>query len=390
MPGLTATGFESKTLETIRAEIVADLLANISTTLDTDTESPLGQLVGIFARQLRQVWELAEATYSGQYPDSASGFSLTALALLTGTSRLPATKSTVECTVNVDPGTYLPGTLVAHVSGDATLRFVNVDTVTNGGGSPANVTDITFEAEETGVVRANASTLTVIAEPVSGWNSITNPADATLGTEIESDTALRLRREEELASSGSTTVDAIKDAILDVADVIAATVLENDTNATVDGIPAKSIEAIVRGGVDADIAAAILAEKPAGIQAFGSEGPFTVTDAQGNDHSIDFTRPTVVNVYLEVDLDVVSADYAGDTAVEEALVDFGDLNYEMGDDVILSKLEAIIHGLTGIYDVTEIRVGNAPSPVSTSNYTIDTRELADLDTARITITATPV
>lgn len=390
--GVTDEGFVAKTLEVIRSEIEDEIRATFGDDTNTSSASVMGQLIGIMATKLREVWELAEAAYGGQYPDSAISRSLTMLAALTGTQRRAATKGTVECTVNVNPGTYLPGALIASVSGYPDRRFVNVDTVTNSGGVAANVTDITFECEEAGVVLANAGTLTVIAQAAVGWNSVTNPADATAGEVEETDVELRTRRELELASAGSTTADAIRSDILRlVTGVISCTVLENDTDDTDgNGLPPHSVEAIVLGpdGYDADddqaVADQIWATKAGGIQAYGSTSK-TVTDSQGFTHTVKFTRPTDKNVYLEFDLTVDDDTYAGDTAFKEAVVAFGDDAYGGGDDVIRARLIAAAFDVAGVEDVAGLRLGFAVLPVGTANLAIALREIARLDTARIVV-----
>lgn len=390
MAGLTTTGFVAKTLEEIRAEISSSLKSEIAQTLNTETDSPLGQLIGIFSSQLRQVWELAEEVYNGQYPDSANGFSLTALAVLTGTQRESATRSSVLCTVNVDPGTYAPGSLIAYVTGDPTARFVNVDEVVNGGGGADDIEEIEFQCEVTGPVRANAGTLENIAEAVAGWNSITNPEDAILGALEESDTLLRFRRQSELQAVGSTTTEAVRVEVAKLEGVVSVSVLENETDATVDGIPPHSIEAIVLGGDGPTIARTIMNEKAAGIRAFGTT-THTIADSQGEEHSIGFTSPAELTIYLEVSLTAKDGEYGGTDVVKEVLVDYGDNNLRNhpGADVILSKLSAeIFRGVTGILDVTEIRVDVTPSPAGLSNYPVGRREVADLDTARITVNVT--
>lgn len=390
MAGLTSTGFESKTLESIKADIEADLKTTISTTLNTSSDSVTGQFVGVIASQLRQVWELAEAVWGSQYPDSASGFSLTSLAALTGTIRNPATASTVLCTINVDPGTYAAGDLIAHVTDDPTSRFFNSDQVVNSGGSAVDITNVTFQCEDTGPVRANAGTLTSIAETVSGWNYIYNVVDAVLGTDEESDTALRIRRESDLAARGSTTLDAIRVDVSQVTGVTSVAVLENVTDTTDgDGLLPHSIEVLVQGGDNTEIAQAIFDGKAAGINTNGTTSE-TIADSRNVDHTIKFTRPTIKNVYLEVDLTASAGTYAGSTVVKDALVDYGDSSYQVGDDVIVSKLVAVVFGAAGVLDVTAIRAGFTASPLGTSNLSIGVRELADLDTARIVITATEI
>lgn len=386
MAGLTDEGFTPKTLEEIKAEIRADLLGGISATLDLSDESPTGQLVGIFASKVRELWEQLAVIYASQSPDTASGDGLTSLAYITGTPREAATKSTVLCTVNLDAGTYAIGSLVAHVDGNPAARFSNTIEVSSSGGSNVG---IAFEAENAGVVRANAGTLTEIAGPVAGWNSITNPLDAELGSEIESDAALRIRRELELARVGSTTTDAIRADVLVVPDVISCTVLENNTPTTVNLVPPYSVEALVFGGVDADVAEAIFNSKAATAATAGST-TVGVTDDSGVVHNIKFTRPATVNIYVTVALTAVAEGYAGDTIVKQALVDYADANFGVGADVIRSRLIAVAFSVAGITDVTSLAIDDASSPVDETNFAIGAREIADLDTSRIVIVSTLV
>lgn len=387
MAGLTGAGFEAKSLAEIKEEIEAELRTHVSPNIDLSPESPNGQMVGVLAGQFRKLWELGQQAYSAAYADTSSGWSLDQVAALTGTTREAAKPSTVEVEIQLDAGTYLAGSLVAVVDGDATARFFNPSDITLLTGQTITTT---FVSENTGPVRANAGTLTVIAEAVAGWGSVTNPLDAVQGSVIESDADLRARRELELARKGSTNVDAIRVDLLDVLDVISATVLANDTDYEDDnGLPPHSIEAIVRGGDDADVAKALWTSKSAGTGTT-SQGGTTVTegvlDSEGVSHVVTFTRPAVVNIYLRVYLTVDALRYGGDTSVKEALVDYGDSTFVGGSDVIASRLVAAIFQVPGVVDVTLLQLGTAPVPVGTSNLAIGLREIADLDTTRITVT----
>jgi uncharacterized phage protein gp47/JayE len=390
--GVTPTGFSAKTLEELLAEIEAEQRANISASLNVSASSPVGQLNGIFASKLRELWELAQASYDSFDPDNATDTALANLALITGTKKNAATKSLATVDVDLDAGVYGAGTLVAHVTGDPTARFSNRDEITSPGGL---VVGEIFEAESTGPVAAPGGTLTVIAEPVVGWNSVTNPTDAALGENIESDPSLRQRREDELARVGSSTVDAIRADVLQVEGIESATVFENVTLVVdINGLPGKSFEVIIFDGVvpaadDDEIAQAIWDTKPGGIQSVGSDSG-TAVDAAGVSHTINFTRVTVRDVWLEFDIDVNAATYAGDAAVAAAVAAYGDVNLGTGEDVVLAELCVPVFSESGVVDITATRAGFAVSPVGTINLPIGVREIADLDTARILITSTPV
>lgn len=383
MAGLTSSGFVSKTLEEILAEIEADQRAALDPNLDVGPDTPLGQINAIIARQQRQVWELAEAVYASQHRESAEGLALTNLAALTGTRRMAATKSTVTATVNVDPGTYAIGTLVAHVAGDPTARFVNAEAAVNGGGSADDV-DVLFEAEDAGPVRANASTLTVIAEAVSGWNTVTNATDADMGEEEETDADLRTRTEAELTARGGSTVDSIRVDVLQVEGVETCTVLENVTDSTVDGMPPHSIEVVVSGGTDADIAQAIWDSKPGGIATYGGEDA-TVEDSTGAEHTVYFSRPTELLMYLDATVVVDPDLYIGDDAATEYIVDWANGYYQLGVDVNRFRLIAAIMSIPGVVDLAGdpfFEAGDS-SPDTSTDVAVAAREIAAWDTGRV-------
>lgn len=389
--GLTDAGFVDKPLEVIKAELESDQRAAISPTVNTSSASALGQLNGIFASKLRELWEVALSLYGAFDPDSAAARALDNVSAITGTLRAPAYKSTVVLSVTLNAGVTLPAGSVAAVSTDPTARFVTLEDVTNGGGSPA-VLEVDAEAETAGAVRANSGTLTTIATPVAGWTAVTNDEDATLGGDIETDAALRVRREDELRQNGSATVESIRADLLQVEDVLEVVVFENVTMTTDgDGLPPKSIEAVVRGTLenvaeDLLVAEALWLSKPAGIETFGST-TIEVYDTLNVPHDVSFSRPTVVEVWLEVDLvtDPLLFPDDGDQQIQQALVDYGDANYRIGTDVVLSRLYAAIFSIPGVTDITEIRAGLAASPVGTVNLVMDPRELAELDTSRIVI-----
>ncbi len=384
MAGLTDAGFTRKTLEEILAEIEDSERTNISPTINTSSASVIGQVNGILASKLAELWELAEDVYHSQYPDSAAGEALDGVSAITGTVRQGATKSTATLTLGLDATTTVPAGSVASVAGNPEARFVTLADVTSvgAGNYPAEA-----EAEEAGPVVANAGTITVIETPVAGWNSVTNAEDAIEGQDEDTDSALRIRREEELQAAGTSPVDALRADLLRVEDVTSVTVFENTNDVeNEDGMPGHSFEAVVVGGADQDIGDRIWAAKAAGIESHGTT-TVTVEDAEGGDHEVQFTRPTVMDVYLEVDVSIDDDLYPvdGDDQIAQALADFGDEQLAVGEDVIVSRLVAAVFQVEGVVDVVAIRLGFSASPVGTANLTIESRELADLDTGRVEV-----
>lgn len=390
MAGMTSTGFVVPTLDELKALLETYEKYLISPTLNTSSASVTGQLNGIFAGEAIKIWEGLKAQYDAMNPDQATGRSLDLICAITGTIRLAATSTVVTAQPTLAAGTYLAGTLVASVAGAPQYRFQNVADVVVAAPSSPNVS---FVCQSTGPIPCTAGTLTVIASPVAGWSAITNATDGTPGSDVETDSALRVRREQELTAQGSTTVNSIRSDILRLAQtnatkVISCNILENVTDATDgNGLPPHSIECIVYGpaspsGADnTAVATQIFESKAAGCATYGGTSA-NVTDSQGYVHAINFTRPTPKNMYVTV---TVVGGAAAD--VKAAIVAYG-ATLLPGDDVAEAALTKAIMSAAGVSNRSLLKFDTSVTPSNTADYAIALREIASFDTARITVTVT--
>lgn len=453
MAGLDADGFTIKTFDEIREEIREDIdTAFGASNMSRLETSVVGVLISIVALLAAVCWQLAQAVYNSQDPRTASGALLDRVLSLTGVIRLAESYSTVELICGGTNGTALSAgrrvsnsvtdtywsnadaaTIVTLDAWTITTAYVIGDLVTNGGnvyyctvagtsagsGGPTTtstaITDgtvtwrycgagtaavsITFTAEEVGPVVGAAGNVSSIETSVGGWSFAVNPLDADQGRSLETDAAARIRRNQLLASTGNAALDAILADVRALDDVEAVYCFVNDTD-TVDGdgVPAHAVEVLVSGGADADIFEALLATVAAGIETHGSETD-TVEDSQGTMQTVKFSRPTGVNIYYEVDVEIDADTFPsdGDAQIKQALVDFSigepvggyQFTYgvlDIGDDVIRNDLFAPIKQISGVVRVDTIRLGTAPSPVGTSDISITGRQKADIDTSRILVT----
>jgi hypothetical protein len=402
--GLLPEGFKRKPLDVILSDMQAEQLAGISPVLDLQPPDPIAVATGIVAAALDEVWQILAALYGGMDPDIATGDQLEGLSLLTGTDREAATKTQVPGVVsNVNAGfSAAPGTMLASINGgDPSVLFTNKVTVANTGGSPANIT-ANWEAVNTGPQQCLGGTLSVIASPLSGWNSINNPNDGIPGSDIESDPNLRLRREEELQSGGAATADAIRSAVFEASQagkfssqVKNCTVYFNDSDVVdANGIPPHSIEVVCyqpgnTGDDDQALADLIFAEKGAGIGTWGNTTE-TSTDDQGFSETIRFTRPEAVPIYIVLTILTDPTMFPGDgaTQVKSALAGFGAIS-TVGSTIYWKHVEAEAFNVAGVLDVPVFNIGTAPSPVTATNITLTFRQIGDFETANITLTVTP-
>ncbi len=297
-------------------------------------------------------------------------------------------------------GSYAAGFVVTFAGADGLQPQVDLteapgNTLDDGGAVSITITetilgllpniDVPYEGESVGPLAANAVTLTVIETPVAGWDSCTNTLDAEIGNDDETDAQLRTRRQASLAFPGSGTEEAIRSKLLQVEDVVSATVFSNRTN-VIDGAgrPPKSFEAVVLGGTDNDIADSIWANMPIGIEPFGST-TVIIVDSQGFNQTIKFSRPTPVRIYVKATL-VKGADYpvGGDEAVKENIVEYGQLNFSVGDDVILNELYTPINLVEGVIGIT-LLVDTITPPVGAVNLPIADNQISTWQVIDITI-----
>jgi hypothetical protein len=391
--GLTPTGFVRKPYEVIVAEMEAFEKGNTTAgpALNVSATSIFGQVNACVGAQIAEAWEALEALDAAFDPDRAEDAAQDNLYSLTNTGRKAATYSTVTARVNLDIGTtLLAGTHIASVDGNPQARFTPVANFTAPSTGNHNVP---FVALDVGPVVANTGTLEVIdVAPGSGWNAVTNLADAALGTPIESSAAYRLRRAQELAAQGGGTLDGIRADLTQINDVSSAAARENVSDVEDEnGLPAHSFEAIVLGGADQDIGDSIWKNKPAGIETHGNEG-VEVVDSEGNEQEVAFSRPDVVEVYAGVTVTVDPDEYAGDAALEAAIVaatqDANDRAFlDSGDDVYAARLVCIALEVAGVLDVhVGLSTSSAPdSGEGDSRIVIGAREIAQLHASRIEV-----
>ena len=265
--------------------------------------------------------------------------------------------------------------------------------------SAANITvqnigsPVEFVSTAAGAVNPAIGTLTNIITAYTGWASVTNQAETIVGRNDETDIALRQRWSASVFDRASAIVEAIQAAIYaNVTGVTSATVYENDSDDTdADGRPPHSIEAVVQGGDDLDIATEIWRTKAAGIDTYGSEA-VEITDSQGVNHTMNFNRPAEVPVWIKVVIsenpdETISPAAASEVAA--AILAKGQAQ-AVGEDVILQRYFAAIFASTvgiGYINITAT-TGETPGEYSATNIVISPREIAVFDASRIEVTQT--
>jgi uncharacterized phage protein gp47/JayE len=389
MAGLTPAGLTIKRLADILEEMktLAQSPSYFGPGVAVDDDTPLGHILGLFAVQLAKVWELSQQVYDSRDPNSADGTSLDNVSSLVGVDRLDATKTFGDVVVDGVLGTFIPtGSIVRIPDGE---RFITTEDVTLTAGTDL----VNVEAENTGAIEAAIGSVTEIVTAIAGWASVNNTTALATGREIETDYALRNRRQADLQVIGAGIDQAIKARVEDnVEAVTAARVISNRSTVTDSrGIPPHAFLTVVYPSPlpdETEVIQAIYDTMPAGILPHGVVN-YQVTDENGYQQTVGFSYALAVDIYMTATL-TYSSEYDGDTAVEDAILEHAEL-LSVGDDVsLLSFLCAIPDSVAGIVTlVITAKIGSPPGPGDDQDIPIDLTEYASFSAARTAIVSTP-
>ena len=173
---------------------------------------------------------------------------------------------------------------------------------------------VNFSTLTVGDVDLPDSTITEIKTAVPGLLAVNNLMPRITGNLQESDVELRASYAAKIFQRSSRMNDSIRAAILqNVQGIEFCDVQDNPTNETDEyGRPPHSVEAVVSGGDNTEIAMQILNTKAGGISTYGN----TEVDVKlnsGESLTIRFTRPVLLYVWFRVSvtpLGNLPADYA--------------------------------------------------------------------------------
>jgi len=249
-----------------------------------------------------------------------------------------------------------------------------------------------FESVELGEILAVSDTLTVIETPLVGLDVVNNFEDGIKGREPETDTELRIRRLQSLQITGAGTLPAMVARILnDVDNVTVVKGFENRTDVVDgDGRPAHSLEIVIVGGDEIEIAQKIWDTKPAGIQTYGNDFR-DITDDNGDTQRMYFSRPVNQYAWLIANITLYSEETFpsdGVDQIKEKILEYGD-SLDIGEDIIPGRFYVPIYEVPGV-DTIVITIAITATEMGTPSYgstkiSIDSDEISVWALTRITV-----
>ena len=320
--------------------------------LDTSDNSLLGILFGVSAIQENQHSQAIAELFNSQDPDTAEGKSLDNLAYRNGIIRKGALPSTATVTFTNNSSVEQVLSAGSQVNSTGGYSFTTDETITIAS-TVGSTQDVQVTALESGPIPAPATT---INDFPSGGELITvsNAEAASLGSDRESDTALRIRLKRFLQAGGNCTENALASAISNLAGVTDVAVIANPTAEFIsrgDGRlqrPPHSFETVVEGGTDSQVAEVIALSGAGGIQAFGD----TSYRVDSLSKTVAFTRPEVFDIKLNLVYDVYdeeSLPNGVDALLKSQAVAFSETEFSLGKDILVQRITCeALRGISGV------------------------------------------
>jgi uncharacterized phage protein gp47/JayE len=312
-PTYGANGLVLPNEQDVFVGVLADMVAAFGGNLNTSPATPQGQMATTAAAALMGCFELMAAIVNGVDPAYASGRMQDAIARIYFLYRQGATPTQVVCACGGAAGVNIPAGALAQDVGGNLYACVTGGVIPSGGSI-----NLTFAALIPGPTPCPAGSLTIIYQAISGWDTITNAANGTLGQDQEGRAAFEQRRQAAVQQNSFGAAGAVMGALLGnnvdgsprVPGVTDAYVVDNPTSApaTIGGVSvaANSLYAVVVGGSDAAVAQAIFSKKSPGAPYQGATS-VTVTDTNPlyqtpPTYTVKFDRQTDVPIFFAVNI----------------------------------------------------------------------------------------
>ena len=313
MAGVTDQGFTIKTIDEITSDLNASFIGQFGQQFDVSAESPDGQTIGIIADVLADLWIQAEAAYNAFSPSAAFGIGQDKLYEINALTRITNLPTSVALTLSGIAGSVVPAGYAVK-TGDG-YSFTTVAQAV----LPAIVSAV---CTVQGAIKIVANEVSILSTPIpTGLVSATNNDPGITGIVREADPAFKSRRASSTISRGTAATDAIYEGVRSL-NLPYIAIIENNTAATVNGIPANSFLTVVEGGTPQEVSQVIYDNKAPGITAFGAIVT-TVLDTKGFPHYIGISRPNPIDVSITANItNLPGASVDSATLVNQQLVSY--------------------------------------------------------------------
>jgi hypothetical protein len=346
-----------------------------------------GDLITLLALSGQELAELLVAVHNAAYPRSANGAALDRAQTWYVGTRTRAAPSEVTLPLTGDPGTLIAAGKTAIPDGSDVAWVLDADVTLDGGGEGSGL----FKASVNGPIAAIAGTTWARGTPVPGWATVgPNTLDAELGRFDESDESYRRRGKNALATGD------LEAAVWGVDGVTLVNLIENPTD-NPDAFWGLThwAELLIVGGDDQAIGEALHRVRGPGRRLVGNTFADVVAPNMlpSGQVRLYFSRAVEVEVYVRITI-VKGEKYptsTGPEAVEarEALFKAAIMEWaasvlvpgqDLYGDAVRAAAFNAVPGVKSMGVLVDTSV-----PITASEVAIADREVAVLDTSRISV-----
>lgn len=342
--------------------------------INLDPSTPDGQLIGFFAQEMANANQIISAIVRMLNPYTATGRWLTDRTLYAGVARRGADYSRANnVIVTGNKGVQLPSGLVLR-DGNGNKWVTEIPYRLNQDGSAI----IKVRSQELGVYQLSKNDELTTETLVAGIDKIIVDEPSVDGKEEETDGELLVRFMKSHAINNEDDRDGIQASILSLDDVKQCVVYENPTGETdAIGVPPHSINAVVVGGSNKDIAMAIIRKKKGGCGMMGEISESADVGGLPRVAKFDRAKDKKVSVNVTVKRVEMFTDYDEDKT-KQAL---SETQFSIGEDVYSTRLYCKIPNQKG-FIVTNITVNDSDTvEVSPRELAIINKEDVNVDMA---------
>lgn len=389
-PEFTKEGIETQTFTEVFNQLVQQYKDIYGSDIDLSQNTPDGQKIGIEAKLATDLQEFALSLADSRDPDFAEGNNLNIIAKVCGITRNPATQSSVLVTVTTNEAIVLASGFT--IADDNNQNWITKEDLILTQGD----NDIEFYSENFGSISALAGTITTIITVIREIVSVTNPDDAVVGVDEETDENFRIRRNLSTENPAYSTLGSLYARLANIENVTDVVAYENnqDTTDPVRDMPPHSIWCIVKDGTNEKIAEVIVKNKTGGTTMKGQ----VVVEYEENRirpngtpitlyHQIKFDRPILKNLYIRLTVEEISIEDPIDIQlIKNKLLT---KKYLIGEDAQANSLFCLIYQAGTNFIATDLEISIDEVTWTDKQISANFDDLFIILNENITITETP-
>lgn len=339
---ITSNGIAIDDLSTIQNRLVSAFKSIYGDDVNLDSDTPDGQLLGLFSQELANVHQAVSFIVQMLDPYQATGQWLEQRAMYAGITRITASYSYIdEVIITGTPKTTIPINSI-FIDRSKNKWVSTEETTLNSNGSARTK----FRSLELGNYIINALEEFTPSTIILGIERVTSNSNSYGGVDEETDEQLLNRFMLSHSINNFDDRQGLQSALLNIIGVSKCIVYENFTSNTDEkNIPPHSLNAVVLGGSDEKIAEVITKKKIGGCGLFGKiEKKYLYN---GLSRKVFFDRPKKIDVNVSMLIGRYKS--FDDINTEQIQKNLKNLNFNIGENVYASRIVSNINLVDGFY-----------------------------------------